>query len=297
MTDICCSIVIVNWKSISFLLNCIDSIKKNTKSSYEIIVIDNSSGNEEHKELKKIEGIRLILNTENRGFAAANNQGFKVANGEYFLMLNPDTIVLNNAIDKMIAFLKNNQNVHAVGPKLYYSEELDYHPSVKKFPTPFKQLLWMLPLSGLLRNIKNRITFDPDKIQPADCVWGAAIMFKQEVFKKIGYLDERFFLYSEEVDFCKRMSIAGLNLYYFPKAEIIHYGGKSQEKASASKYFLLWTSGITYFEKYFSEKNIKLNMYILMLIIKAKVILFKKNNLLPVIDVLKQKLSGSDNVT
>lgn len=296
MTDISCSIVIVNWKSISLLLNCIDSIKKHTQATYEIIVIDNSSGNEEQKELKKMEGIRLILNTENRGFAAANNQGFDIANGDYILMLNPDTIVLNNSIDEMIDFLKKRPTIHAVGPKLYYSEKLDYHPSVKQFPTPFKQLLWMLPLSGVLRNLKTKITFNPDKIQRVNCVWGAAIMFKKEVFEKIGYLDERFFIYSEEVDFCKRMSIAGLNIYYFPKAEIIHYGGKSQEKASVSKNRMLWTSLSKYFEKYFSETNIKLNMYLLMLVLKAKVNLLKKNDLLPVIDILKQQLSASNTL-
>lgn len=292
MKKIDCSIIIVNWKSISFLINCIDSINNETRCSYEIIVIDNASGINEQNELKNIDGIKLILNSENLGFAAANNQGIQISSGNYIFILNPDTIILDNSIDKMIAFLNNNTSIHAVGPKLYYSEKLDYHPSIKKFPTPFKQLLWMLPFSGSMQNLIATIFFDKNKIQRVDCVWGAAIMFKKQVFDNIGYLDEQFFIYAEEVDFCKRVADAGMKLYYFPEAEVIHYGGKSQEKASAHKNSMLWTSLMLYFEKYYTDKVIKFYMYVLMHILKIKIILFKKNDLSTIVNIINQKLRG-----
>ena len=288
MKQIDCSIVIVNWKSIDFLMKCIESIKKNTLSSYEIIVIDNNSSEDEQKLIKNFSDIKFILNGENLGFAAANNQGFRIAQGKYIFMLNPDTIILNCAIDKMMNFLEQNDSIYAVGPKLYYSEKLDYHPSVKTHPSPFRQLLWMLPLSGFVQGILTKYFFNNEKTQKVFCVWGAAILFKKEVVERIGYLDERFFVYTEEVDFCKRMNLEGLDLYYFPKAEIIHFGGKSQQNATTKKNTLLWASNIKYFEKYFSRKNILINFLLLIIILKIKITLFKKNELSPIIKVLNE---------
>jgi GT2 family glycosyltransferase len=291
MNLIICSIVIVNWKSFSYLLECINSIKKNTQAKYEIIVVDNASDDKEQHDLKMIDGIVLIQNTENIGFAAANNQGFKIAIGEFVLMLNPDTIVLKNSIDKMINFLNSNQTVHAIGPKLYYSDQFDYHPSMKQFPTPFSQLMKMLPISSLFCSWKYRFKVMTDKISRVDCVWGAAIMFRKAVFQTIGYFDESFFLYAEELDFCKRMSIAGLKIYYFPKAEIIHYGGISQKKSLIPKNIMIWKSLLIYFDKYFSERNIRRNMNLLLLFLKSEVFLFKRYELQNVIDVIEKKLN------
>lgn len=283
-----CSIVIVNWKSIRYLIKCIESIKCHTGCRLEIIVIDNFSGRDEQEQLRKIADIVLILNTENRGFAAANNQGFRIAKGEYIFMLNPDTIILDNAIDKLVAFLACNKQISAAGPMLFYSEKLDYHPSVKSFPKPLTQFFSMLPIFPRLWAKYQRMKFDRFKAQGVDCLWGAAILFRRNVFEKIGYFDERFFVYSEEVDFCKRMNLECLDLYYFPKAEIIHFGGKSQQNATIQKNTLVWTSKIKYFEKYFSRKNILINFLLLTIILKIKIALFKKNELSPIIKVLNE---------
>ena len=289
--EVSCSIVIVNWKSIDYLIGCIESIKKNTEHTYEIIVIDNFSGIDEQERLKKLNSVRLILNNKNIGFAAANNQGFKIANGKYVLMLNPDTIILNGAIDKMIDFLECHETIYAVGPKLYYSEKLDYHHSVKRFPSPFSQFLHMMPFSKIIRNLWTGLIFNPDKTQPVPCVWGAAIMFKKKVFDTIGYLDEeRFFVYTEEVDFCKRMALQGLKLYYYPQAKVIHFGGKSQQKSSVHKNRLIWTSLINYFLKYYPLWMVRLSMYSICVILKLKVVLLKRDDLYEVINVIEEKL-------
>lgn len=292
MASVCCSIVIVNWKSIDYLLKCKESIKINTTCRYEIIVVDNSSGSKEQERLRKIPDITLILNNENRGFAAANNQAFRVANGDFILMLNPDTIVLNSAIDKMMDFLLNNDMIHAVAPKLYYSENLDYHPSIKKFRTPFTHFLQMLPLAGLIRDTFSKLSFDSDKTQKVDCVWGAVILFKKEVFEKIGYLDERFFIYSEELDFCRRMAQKKMLVCYYPQAEVIHYGGKSQNRSSVAKNRYMWASIIKYFDKYFSQSTLLFSLMLLSVLLKIKVKVFKKSELVPVIEVLEERLSA-----
>lgn len=282
-----CSIVIVNWNSTDLLRNCINSIKKNTSVSYEIIVIDNNSKNYEQNELKTLDDIILIQNSSNVGFAAANNQGFKIVKGEYIFMLNPDTVLVNNAIDRLIDFLLQNNDIHAAAPKLYFSEKLDYHPSIKKFHTPLDQFMQMIPLSGLIKSVYSKIAFDPDKTKCVSCVWGAAIIFRKEVFENIGFLDERFFLYSEEVDFCRRMFDNGLKLYYHPAAEIIHYGGKSQSKSLIAKNVLLWESITKYLEKYFPKKEIVFYYRLLLILLKFKIIFLKRTNISPIYSYIK----------
>lgn len=293
MVQISCSIIIVNWKSVEYLTECIKSIQSQTECSYEIIVIDNDSGEEERAKLQKIKNICLILNNENVGFAAANNQGFRIAKGEFIFMLNPDTVIIKNAIDTLIKFLKEHENISAAGPKLFYSEKLDYHPSIKIFHTPFSQFYSMLPQSKQIREFF--YTYNPDITQRVDCVWGAAIMFKREVFEKIGLLDEQFFIYTEEVDFCKRMSMHDMPLYYYPEAQVIHFGGKSQEKASEKKNKQIWTSQTKYLKKYYSRNNILFHYCLLAVLLKLKIIFFQKKDLLPAYQIIKDYIKCVDS--
>ena len=292
--EITCSIIIVNWKSIDYLTKCIKSIKVQTTCPYEIIVIDNDSGKEEQTALQEIGNIHLILNDKNAGFAAANNQGFKVARGEFVFMLNPDTIILKKAIDKLIGFLENHENIFATGPKLFYSEKMDYHPSIKTFQTPFSQFYKMLPQSQRIREYFR--PYDPDKTQRVDGVWGAAIMFRKQVFERIGLLDEQFFIYAEEIDFCKRMAMNNMPLYYYPEAQVIHYGGKSQKKSSEKKNKLLWTSQTKYLKKYYSRKNILFHYCLLAVLIKLKIIFLRKRELIPAYQVIWDYIKCTDSV-
>lgn len=290
MTNIACSLVIVNWKSIDFLRDCIKSVK-DTVHSYEIIVIDNNSDHEEKLALQQLTGIKLILNEENIGFAAANNQGFREATGRYIFMLNPDTKILGNSIDNMADFMDKHPDVYALGPRLYCSDELNHHPSVIPLESPFNNLIKMIPLSSHFLNLKERLFFNRNKIQRVHCLVGAAILFQRSVFNEIGYLDEQFFIYTEEIDFCKRMATRGLPIYYYPDARIIHYGGGSQAKASVTKYDYLWTSKVKYFDKHFSATNIKINLSLLLILLKLKYSLLNKRELKPIIKILSDKLS------
>jgi hypothetical protein len=291
--DISCSIVIVNWKSIDCLINCINSIQEQTHCTYEIIVIDNDSGEKEQSELKQIKNIFLILNQKNVGFAKANNQGFKIARGKFIFMLNPDTIVLDNAINKLIDFLKENKKIFAAGPKLFYSEKLDHHPSIKTFQTPFSQFLNMLPRARIIKAFFH--SYNPETTQRVDCVWGCAIMFRKHVFDKIGMLDEQFFIYTEELDFCKRMSLNDMPLYYYPEARVIHYGGKSQSRSSQKKNMLVWTSKTKYFKKYFSRNNILFSYFLLALLLQLKIVVFRREELTPAYEIIKDYIKCAES--
>jgi GT2 family glycosyltransferase len=283
-----CSVIIVNWKSINFLIPCIESIKNNTQSNYEVIVIDNNSGPAEQAQIKEIENVKTIFNSDNRGFAAACNQGFKIAKGNYIFMLNPDTILVGAAIDKLINFLEKNVTVFAAAPKLIYGEDHSYHPSIKYFTSPLGHFFLMLPLVGRLwKNWQNFLVY-PNKSRIIDCVWGAAIMFRKEVFINIGFLDERFFLYAEEVDLCRRMKIKNMKLAYYPEAVVAHYGGKSQAKSTMSKQDLLWTSRLKYFEKYYPSWQINVATRLLLMLIKIKITLLNQTELKPMIPVLQR---------
>ena len=154
-----CSIIIVNWNSYEYLVNCLHSIRKGTSCKYEVIVIDNFSSLEEQQLLLDIPGIKLICNSKNLGFAVANNQGFEEAKGDFIFMLNPDTVVLDKAVDELVSFLIEHDDIDAAAPKLYYSEKMDYHPSVKKFPSPFSQFLQMIPFSKIVRDWWSFFTF------------------------------------------------------------------------------------------------------------------------------------------
>jgi GT2 family glycosyltransferase len=285
-----CSIVIVNWKSIEFLIPCIESIKKNTQSKHEIIIIDNNSGSAEQTEISKIKNIITIFNPDNKGFATACNQGFQIAQGNYIFMLNPDTLLIGSTIDILIDYLENNTTIFAAAPKLVYGEDCSHHPSVKHFTSPFGHFFLMLPVVGKLWKKWRNISTNPNKPKIIDCVWGAAIMFRKEVFMKIGFFDERFFLYSEEVDLCRRMKMKGMRLAYHPQAVVAHYGGKSQEKSTTSKQNLFWTSKLQYFEKYYPSWQTTLAMQLLLILVKTKVILVKQNELKPIIPILQKFL-------
>lgn len=290
MNPIDCSIVIVNWNVSAYLIECIQSIKKFTTCTYEIIVIDNDSLPEEKEKLLTIQNIKIIFNNKNVGFAAANNRGIKEAIGRCVLLLNPDTKLVNNAIDKMVSFLEANNTFSAIGPKLYYSDKYDYHPSIKSLDSPLYNLFFLIPGSLYFKKVYQYFVYKLDKIQKVNCLTGAAILFNKEVFDEIGILDEQFFIYSEEVDLFMRMKRCGLKSIYYPRAEVIHYGGKSQQKSPIQGSLYLWSSKIKYFKKHFSKLNVMINLLFIYVLIKIKVEMFQKKELAPICELIKRNL-------
>ncbi len=236
------SIIIVNFNTKEYLKYCLNSISEFTSDlNYEIIVVDNASSdgsvemlNDEFKKIKK------IYNQTNVGFASANNQAIKIAEGELILLLNSDTRILDNAIGKTMDFMNENPNASIVGCKLL-NPDGTLQPSCRSFPT-----LWNLfTESTFLYKLfsKNKLFgkyymsyFDHNSILQVDVVMGAFMMIRREVFKKIGYFDEAYFMYTEETDLCFRAKAHNYKIYFSPTAEIIHYGGGSND--NNQQYFL-----------------------------------------------------------
>lgn len=250
------SIIIISWNTKEFLKKCLDSIYKNQENlNLEIIVVDNNSKDETIEMIKQeFKDVKLISNNQNRGFSFANNQAIKIATGYYILLLNPDTEILNGSLTKSIEFFKNHDDCGAMGAKLLWPDK-SIQPSVRHFPTFWPIFLMFIKAPKFFKKIKSIdnylfVDFDYSKTQVVDQIMGAFMMIPKKVIDEIGLLDERFFIWFEEVDLCKRIKLSNRSVFYNPKVEVIHYGGKSfaQEKI-VKKQFLFFKSAMSYFLK------------------------------------------------
>ena len=273
------SIIIVNYKTCELLCNCIQSIISETKIySYEVIVIDNASKDGSANIVKKkYPHIKLIENKTNKGFAYANNQGINITKGDYILLLNPDTVIIQSAIDKMIHYIKSNTHINALGCKLL-NADMSLQPSCYRFPRLLPLIanilhLWIiLPLrkTFLLSSLLNKGYED---IHPVDCVRGACLLTYKGIFKEIGLLDESFFMYAEETDWCYRLKKSGYSLYYFPEAKIIHYQGQSSKINYTTNMIQRQESIKIYYIKHYGKTVA--NIYLLLMFI---------NNLIKIVE-------------
>lgn len=238
------SIVIVNWNSKEFIGSCLLSIPE---GDYEVIVVDNGSsdGSADFIE-KRFPHTRLIRNSTNRGFAAACNQGASVARGEYIFFLNPDTILQKDSLRKLVEFARSQARLGAVGPQLI-GRDGKIQNSVRRFPT----------MRGVLIGRKGRLVQKLSSERPSsvDQISGAAFLIKRDLWRDVGGMDERFFMFYEEVDLCRRLKDLGYNIYYLPTARITHLGGGSRHKdrEAVANYYL--KSMFHYFQKYESPKR------------------------------------------
>lgn len=227
------SIIIVSWKVRDLLEKCLKSIFEQTKNiKFEVFVVDNNSQDGTIEMVKnKFSGVNLIINEENAGFAKANNQAIKLAKGRYVLLLNPDTQILENVLEKMVDFMDKNTNCGVAGCQLL-NPDGSLQPSIRRFPRFSDQALILAKIHHFWPNLgvfKRYLAKDVDysQKQEVDQVMGAFMMIKHEVIEKIGLLDENFFIWFEEVDYCQRVKNAGRKVYYTPEAKIIHYYGQS----------------------------------------------------------------------
>ena len=215
------SIVIVNFNTAKLIRECINSISKYPpRVSYEIIVVDN--GSDEKLEIRD-KNIKIINNKENLGFARANNQGIKVAKGSYILLLNSDTEVKKGSIDALLDFARKNKEAGVVVPKLLNSDG-SVQGSAFRFPG-----IWLAVREYWLgeKGLFNK--YIPGK-GPVDVAVMAGFLITPQVLNKVGLLDERYFFFFEDFDYCKRIKEAGFTIYYLPEAEVVHHHGASGEK-------------------------------------------------------------------
>lgn len=298
------SIIVVSWNVRDLLRACLASVTRDQRSeirsqksvargpwavgpplisdSYpltsEIIVIDNASSDGSAAMVAaEFPAVRLIANTENRGFTGANNQGIAVAQGRYVFFLNPDTVVVGDALAAMLAYMDAHPEVGACGPQLCYGDG-SLQSSCRRFPTLVTALFestplaWHWPNNPWARRYRMEDGVSPPRaplvIGPGeiatppsfagkagtgiDVDWlvGAALLVRRELLAQIGGFDEGYFMYSEELDWCRRAKDAGWQIVYLPAAQIIHYEGKSSEQVVAARHIRFQTSKVRYFRKF-----------------------------------------------
>lgn len=266
--DMDVSVIIVNYHSAALVVDCIKSIQKQTQElEYEIIVVDNASGDGSVELLEKsFDGsVRLIASEQNLGFGKANNLGARRAQGKYLFLLNPDTILVNNAVKILYDALESDSSLGVVGGNLYtpemtpapsYCERFD-DLALEKERASWRCLLHNKLRPGCSRPFEDSFNYGSIP-KPVAYIFGADMMLSRELFQKLGGFDPEFFMYAEEEDLSWRITGNGHRIMNIPQAKIIHMEGATVKQANAfsERQFRMRMNGtLTYFKKRFGMEG------------------------------------------
>lgn len=269
------SIIIISYNTQAITLQCLQSIFNSLQKSsltYEVIIVDNNSTDDTIQKIQNLEFkiqnynsiLKIIENKQNLGFARANNQVIKIARSQYILLLNSDVVVLNNAVEKLFQFYKENEKtIHFLGGKLLEKDGVAPQPSCGPFyslPVIFAALFLRGDYWGLTRS-------SPHQLKKVDWISGACILTKKEYLKKLQGFDENIFMYMDEIDLLFRAKKNNFNAYFYPQAKFIHYGSAS---SSSRRYPIIQVyRGLLYFyQKHFSASR----LFLLKIMLKLKAI-------------------------
>lgn len=266
MSEIDLSIVIVSYNVRELLAQCLGSVAsrqspvaRRENLTTEIFVVDNASRDGSAVMVReRFPSVRLIENVENRGFAAANNQAFAETHGRYVLMLNPDTVVRAGALETLVKFMDDRalQRAGVCGGKLLYADGTFQH-SAFGFPTLAQILLDFFPLNWRLANSRLNGRYprawyargEPFQVYHP---LGADLLVRRECAQQVGWLDDQFFIYCEEIDWCMRIKRAGWQVWCVPQAEIVHHEAQSTIQFRDAMFVELWRARFRLFEKHYS---------------------------------------------
>ncbi|TSC53351.1 MAG: Uncharacterized protein LiPW39_314 [Parcubacteria group bacterium LiPW_39] len=257
------SIIVTNYKTPELLKLCLESVKiAGAGLDYEILVLDSESQEETGEILKEdFPEVKYFPFKKNTGYARLVNAGLARAGGRYILILNADIILFKDSLQKMVEYLEKNPKVGMLGPQL-----LNFNGTVQescfRFHRPMS-IVYRRTFLGRTQRGKRELArfamkdFDRQSIKEVDWILGAALMLKKAAMNQVGPMDERFFLYFEDTDWCRRFWAMGWQVIYFPEAKIHHYHGRLSKKTSGLTDLLVnkytWihiASAIKYFLKY-----------------------------------------------
>ena len=280
------SIVIVNYQTFELTKNTINSIfEYEYPFSYEIFVVDNASSDDSLAKLQDYfrDRVKFIASAENNGFAAGNNQALRVATGKYVLLLNSDTIVWQNTPEDIYDYMESHSDVGACGCRVILENgELD-KACKRSFPNVKNSFfrLFHIPTKSE-DNDYNLDNLPDDEVYEIDCLTGAFMFMRAEALKKVGFLDETFFMYGEDIDLCYRIKHGGWKIVYYGKSKITHLKGASSKKQKSKLIYEFYRAMYVYYKKHHADENsfiVNIVVYFgitLLCILKLFLNLFKK---------------------
>jgi N-acetylglucosaminyl-diphospho-decaprenol L-rhamnosyltransferase len=274
------SVVIVNWNVCDLLRRCLHSIldpavvdhdipgvwrypdlvqllvpQRMVCIRFEVLVVDSASSDDSVEMVRReFPNVRLYPGDTNLGYTGGNNWGMRESRGRYVLVLNPDTEVLGDALQTMVAYMDAHPQVGVVGPQLLWPDG-SVQSSRRRFPTLCTAFVestllqkWF-PRHPALRRYY-ALDLADDAVSEVDWVQGACLMVRREVIEQVGLLDDAYFMYSEELDWQRRISAAGWKVVYLPTAQVVHHEGKSSEQVVAFRHIRFSRSKVRYLHKY-----------------------------------------------
>lgn len=220
------SIIVVTFNNQNHIKQCLKSIEEKISYEHEVIIVDNSSSDKTINEINKSKvKVKLIKNSENLGFSKANNIGVSNSKGDYLFFLNPDTEIKDIHVGKILEYLNNDAEIGLIAPKLVLKNGKKQE-SITKLPTITRAVLeyWL----GIKDQFK-QYSLDIDLPTEVEAAYGAAWIIRKELFLKLGGFDERYFLYFEDLDFCRKLKDNNKKIIYYPDAVVVHTVGESSK--------------------------------------------------------------------
>jgi N-acetylglucosaminyl-diphospho-decaprenol L-rhamnosyltransferase len=247
------AVIYVNWNARDLLQKSIAALPQAIASvSYDVWVVDNASSDGSPDRVQAdFPHVNLVRNTANVGFARANNQAMQAASGEYFLLINTDAFAAPGSIDQMLALAQSQPQAGIVGARLV-NPDGSFQASYVDFPGLAQEFMI---LSGLGRKIygpwyPNHASQPADPARCVDYVQGACLLVRRQAYEAVGGMDEGYFMYAEEVDWCRSMRQAGWQVWYQPAASVMHVGGASSRTRAVQRETDLYISRVRYFRKH-----------------------------------------------
>lgn len=256
------SIIIVSYNTCQLTVQTLQSIyKSDAHCTYEIIVIDNHSKDNSVKVIRMLfPSITLIQNEENVGFSGANNQGIRMAQGRYLLLLNSDTIIQKDTLNIMLQYMDGHCDVGTSGCKVVLPDGSLDKACKRGFPTPSASFYYAFGFSKLFPNLPRFNQYQlgylkPDEEHEVDCLIGAFMLLRRETIDQVGLLDETFFMYGEDIDWCYRIKQRGWKVMYYPMTQIIHYKkASSRQRRSYRIIYEFHRSMLLFHNKHYKMK-------------------------------------------
>ncbi len=256
------SFIILSWNVRDLLRNCLAALEAGPShdeaepaaGTREIIVVDSASGDGSAQMVRDgFPAVQLIASVDNLGYSRGNNLGLAAARGDFLFVLNPDTQPRPGAVAALLRYLSSHPGVGLVGPRLL-NPDGSVQPSRRRWPTAgtaFFESTWLQPYAP--RRLLDRFyasDLPDDRPTPVDWLTGAALFLRRAVYQQVGGLDEGFFMYSEELDWQRRIHAAGWEIHWVPAAQVVHYEGKSSAQVPAATHIRFQRSKIRYYRKY-----------------------------------------------